>query len=222
MTEGKAPSMTMSDASAERSNEGWRVALHAPGPEGERARGELRAVLVTALRRGLGNRVEAHIDDFAQEATLRVLAGLDSFRGESRFLSWACSIAIRVAMSELRRARWKDVSLDALVADGGPGAEPHDPAPSADAERALAEARMIAALERAVTAALTERQRKVITAELRGVPQDVLAADLGTNRNAVYKVGHDARKALLVALAAEGIDRSMLRWVFDKAEGETR
>jgi RNA polymerase sigma-70 factor (ECF subfamily) len=215
--------MTTPDtAAAERSNEGWLTALRATGPEGETARGELRAVLVTALRRGLGARAGGQIDDFAQDATLRVLQGLDSFRGESRFVSWASSIAIRVAMSELRKARWKDVSLDTLVKARGEGAKPTDPSIRANAEQALAQARVLAALERAIHGALTERQRTVITAELRGVPQAVLAEELGANRNAIYKVGHDARKALLSALAAEGIDGCTLNWVFDTAEGEKR
>jgi RNA polymerase sigma-70 factor, ECF subfamily len=213
---------TVDPATAERSNEGWLTALRASGPEGETARGELRALLVMALRRGLGARAGGQIDDFAQDATIRVLQSLDSFRGESRFVSWASSIAIRVAMTELRKARWKDVSLDALVKARGEGAEPTDPSPRANAEQALAQARVLAALERAIHEALTDRQRTVITAELRGVPQAVLAEELGASRNAIYKLGHDARRALLRALAAEGIDGSTLQWVFDTAEGEKR
>lgn len=212
--------MTTPDtAPAERNNEAWLSALRATGPDGDSARRELRVVLVAALRRGLGARATAQVDDFAQDAMLRVLHGLDSFRGESRFVSWASSIAIRVAMSELRKARWKDISLDALVEAQGASAEPLDTSTCANAEQALAQARVLAALKAAINQALTERQRKVITAELRGMPQDVIAAELGTNRNAVYKVGHDARKALLVALAAEGIDASTLHWVFETAAG---
>src|SRR6266849_7693689 len=57
-------------------------------------------------------------EDFAQDATLRVLSNLDSFRGDSRFTTWATKVAVRVAISEMRRARYKDFSLDALTDSG--------------------------------------------------------------------------------------------------------
>jgi RNA polymerase sigma-70 factor, ECF subfamily len=52
------------------------------------------------------------VEDFAQEALIKIMANLDSFRGESRFTTWAQKIAVRVAFTELRRLRWQDVSLD--------------------------------------------------------------------------------------------------------------
>ena len=57
-------------------------------------------------------------EDLAQDATLRVMENLGSFRGDSRFTTWATKIAVRVAISDLRRARYKDFSLDDLTADG--------------------------------------------------------------------------------------------------------
>lgn len=51
---------------------------------------------------------------------------------------------------------------------------------------------------------LTERQRTVLLAELRGMPQDEIARHLGSNRNAVYKLTHDARKKLKSALQSAG------------------
>ena len=57
-------------------------------------------------------------EDLAQDATLRVMDNLAKFRGESRFTTWATKIAIRLAISDLRRARYKDFSLDELSADG--------------------------------------------------------------------------------------------------------
>lgn len=84
------------------------------------------------------------MEDFAQEAAIRVLSRLDGFRGDSRFTTWAVAVAVRVAFTELRRARWRDVSLDALAA--GPGAvDPIDPAASPERQ----------ARQRAVLAALT-------------------------------------------------------------------
>ena len=57
-------------------------------------------------------------EDLAQDATLRVMDNLAKFRGESRFITWATKVAIRLAISDLRRARYKDFSLDELTADG--------------------------------------------------------------------------------------------------------
>src|SRR5438270_1486785 len=54
-------------------------------------------------------------EDFAQDATLRVLANLESFRGDSQFTTWATKVAVRIAISEMRRARYKDFSLDTLM-----------------------------------------------------------------------------------------------------------
>ena len=52
---------------------------------------------------------------------------------------------------------------------------------------------------------LTERQRRVFVAlVLNSVPLDVLAAELDTNRNALYKTLFDARRKLRAHLVANG------------------
>jgi RNA polymerase sigma-70 factor (ECF subfamily) len=52
---------------------------------------------------------------------------------------------------------------------------------------------------------LTERQREVFVAiALNDVPIDVLAIQLGTSRNAIYKNLFDARRNLRATLAAAG------------------
>ena len=52
---------------------------------------------------------------------------------------------------------------------------------------------------------LTARQREVFVAiVVNDVPLDALAARLGSNRNAVYKMMFDARRKLRAALAANG------------------
>jgi RNA polymerase sigma-70 factor (ECF subfamily) len=42
---------------------------------------------------------------------------------------------------------------------------------------------------------------------LNEVPPDALVAQLGSNRNAIYKTMFDARGKLLAALAANGISK---------------
>ena len=59
--------------------------------------------------------MEANFGDFAQEALIKITANLDSFRGESRFTTWAQKIAVNVALTELKRKRWRDVSLQELL-----------------------------------------------------------------------------------------------------------
>lgn len=188
----------------ERTDADWLAQLAArDGP----ALTDLRAALCRGLGRVLAGRADAAAaEDFAQDATLKVLGGLESFRGDCRFLTWALAVATRVAFSELRKARYRDVSLDALAAGARP--EPAAaPAAPGDGERE----RVLALLRRLIAAELTDRQRAVIDAELDGVPQAVIAERLGTNRNALYKLGHDARMKLKKGLTAAGLTADDVR-----------
>lgn len=184
----------------ERSDADW-LSLLAARDAGAVA--DLRTALFRALTRALAGRA-GDAEDFAQDATLRVLGGLGSFRGDCRFLTWAFAVATRVAFSELRKARYRDVPLDALAA----GALPAPAAtPPGDGERE----RVLALLRRLIATELTDRQRAVIDAELDGVPQAVIAERLGTNRNALYKLGHDARMKLKKGLTAAGLTAGDVR-----------
>ena len=52
---------------------------------------------------------------------------------------------------------------------------------------------------------LTPRQREVFVAiVVNNVPLDALVIELGSNRNAIYKMMFDARRKLRAALAANG------------------
>jgi RNA polymerase sigma-70 factor (ECF subfamily) len=52
---------------------------------------------------------------------------------------------------------------------------------------------------------LTDRQRRIfVSIVLNEVPVDALAAELGSNRNAIYKALFDARRKLRAALVANG------------------
>jgi hypothetical protein len=67
-----------------RNNEEWLAALR--GPEKEAALADLRGLLVRGLRAALHGRVggvEPSVEDFAQEALLKILDNLDSFRGRA-------------------------------------------------------------------------------------------------------------------------------------------
>ena len=69
-----------------------------------------------------------------------------------------------------------------------------------DESRELADA-----LRRAVTEALSDRQRRVFVAIIvDGIPLDALAAELGSTRNALYKTMFDARRKIRAHLVAHG------------------
>lgn len=200
----------------ERTNDQWLAALRSDGPPAAEAQAALWRLLRHGLARSLSGRAgadDALLDDLTQEATVKVLTRLDGFRGESRFTTWAVTIAVRVAFSELRKNRWKDVSLERYAGrDGDTGLDPADP--RATPEQTAQRQSVLEILHRVLDTELTERQRLALRAELNGVPQVVIAEQLGINRNALYKLGHDARKRLKARLQEAGITADEVRSTF--------
>lgn len=194
----------------ERTNEGWLAALGKPGSERERALAELRSLLVRGLTYAMADRpqvTDADIEGFVQDALLKVLDYLESFRGESRFTTWAQKIAVHEAFTELRRKRWENISLEAVIAryegDYTPSslADP-DPSP----EDRLTQRALLQTVERLIVEDLTDRQRRAMLGVVfAGMPTEEVARRMGTNRNALYKLIHDARLRLKRGLQAEGI-----------------
>ena len=114
---------------------------------------------------------------------MRVLDRLDQFQGRSKFTTWAQAIALNVAFTELRRKRWQDVSLEALLAEGGGLAEPAmiaDDVLGADEDRV----RLVTVLRHAIENDLTPKQRAAILGELRELPFDQIVELMGTSRSA--------------------------------------
>ena len=180
----------------------WTERLASSGPDREAALGELRPVLrrrVAASLRGRAGVDDAFVEDCVQDALLKVLDALPTFAGRSRFTTWATTIAVRVALTELRRRRWRDVSIEEFLEAGAPPVEPA-PGPASRSESGG----LLADLRRLIDETLTEKQRTVLTAELRGMPQEEIARRTGGNRNAIYKLAHDARKKLRRELESAG------------------
>src|SRR5690349_10626327 len=192
----------------------WPEALRAT--ENSAAVSALRRILLDGLRIALRERTninEAQLEDFTHEALLRILERLDRFAGRSRFTTWAHSIAVNTAFTELRRKRWQDVSLDELAADGQQLSEPAvlpDDALGSDEERA----RVVGLLRKAIAEKLSAKQRTAIVCMLQEMPIDQIVGLLGTNRNSAYKLLHDARRALKEYLVAEGISPEVIRTAF--------
>lgn len=183
----------------ERDNQQWVEALQADGPQREAALSDLRVLLLAGLKSALRSRpdhVESIFDDVVQESLVRILRSLDQFQNRSRFVTWATAIAIRVSFTELRKRKWQDVSLDSLVANSG--FEPSSA--TANPERQA----IIEAMHRVIATELTEKQRTVLTAETKGMAQVEIARQMGSNLNAIYKLGHDARQRLKRGLEKAG------------------
>jgi RNA polymerase sigma-70 factor, ECF subfamily len=189
----------------ERTNDQWLAALQ--GPRKEEALADLRVVLMRGLRAALRGRtagVESSIEDFVQEALIRILDNLHSFRGESRFTTWAQKICVRTAFAETRRRRWSDVSLEeAILRHGESKSTPVDSL--ANPEQAATRGIILAEFRRFIDEELTDRQRRALLAALGGMPLEAVADRMGTNRNALYKLLHDARKRLKRRMVAENL-----------------
>jgi RNA polymerase sigma-70 factor (ECF subfamily) len=200
----------------DRDNETWQAHLGGTGPDQQAALSDLREALLRGLRRALSHRASADgefREDVVQDALVRILERLAQFEGRSRFLTWALSIAIRVAMSELRRRRWKDVSLNEVIADADttPGQAVDDElGPDLHWEREA----ILGAMRDLIQNDLTAKQREALLAEMRGMPQDEIARYVGSNRNALYKLTHDARKRLKRGLEAAGFTAEDIRAAF--------
>lgn len=199
-----------------RDNEAWVRDLRCGGGAQEKALESLRTYLLGVLPGSLrryGPVPDHLLEDLVQDALLRVLDRLDDFEGRSRFTTWVTTIAVRTALTELRRRRWKDVSLEDVTR--GDGFDPEDPGvEAADPESQAARHGIVRALESILTERLSERQRGAIVAELRGMPQAEIGRRLGISRNAVYKLTHDARKNLKAGLEASGFDAAEIRAAF--------
>jgi RNA polymerase sigma-70 factor (ECF subfamily) len=190
------------------------TAQHQPALE------ELRALLLHGLRHALAaNRVtEPDLEDFVQDGLLKILQNLDSFRGESRFTTWAQKICVYVALSELRRRRWRDVSLDEIVANRpiGSGAVETLIGAAPEPGRMVSTQAMLAAIQRIIEEELTDLQRTAMVAVMEsGMPLQEVAERMGTNRNALYKLLHDGRRRMKARMIAEGMSPHELLAMFD-------
>lgn len=199
-----------------RDNAQWLAQLKSHGSEQQAALVDLREEMLRGLRRALPRRAavgDEFFEDAVQDAVVRILDRLGQFEGRSQFLTWATSIAIRVAMRELRRKRWKDVSLDEVVSEADFVPErtiDRAPSPANQWERHA----ILGTLHEVIENQLTEKQRTALLAELKGMPQDEIARQLGSTRNALYKLTHDARKRLKRGLEAAGYDAADIHVAF--------
>ena len=209
----------------DRTNEEWLADLKTDGPQKEAALADLRAAIATGLPYALSNylspdnpQFQSLAEEVTQDTLLRVLDHLDTFEGRSRFTTWVQKIAVRIALTELRRRRWRDFSLDSLVEENEEGVSfPSlmiDPAPNPDSLTQQGD--MLQRVGRLINEELTEKQRQAMVATaIEGVPLEEVARRMGMKRNALYKLLHDARLRLKKRLAKEGLTTEDMWAVFD-------
>jgi RNA polymerase sigma-70 factor, ECF subfamily len=190
-----------------------RAWLHALRARDEDAVARLHALLLRAARFEVARRKPllphvrgGDLDDLAEQAAddalVSVLRRLDDFRGASRFTTWAYKFALYEAAVKLRKRAWQGREVP-LEPDGWSLLSSAGLAPEAEAEQS----ELMTALQATVENVLTPHQRRVLVAlAVNGVPIDVLAERLGTNRGALYKTLHDARRKLRRELTAQGFE----------------
>lgn len=192
--------------SNDHEKDSWVTRLSSEGPSRDEAITELTAVLSRGLTKSLSKRLSGglQVEDIVQEAMLKILDSLDSFANRSRFTTWAMTIATRVGISELRRKSYQNVSLDSLTSDEGLSFEvASDDEVSPDAH--LDRTKLLGILQKLIAEELTEKQRMATQALLTGMPVEVIAEKIGSNRNAVYKLIHDARVRLKAGFEKAGV-----------------
>jgi RNA polymerase sigma-70 factor (ECF subfamily) len=207
----------------ERSNEQWIADLSSSGPDQEQALADLSDVIQRGLPYSLSKYLSpqdpnfnALAEEVVQDTLLRVLDNLPSFEGRSKFTTWVHKIAIRIALTELRRKRWQDVSLDEITEHADAPASLGMMADSSiGPEGAAEQADMIERIQHIIAEELTERQRTALLAiGVQGIPMPVVADRMDMNRNALYKLLHDARLKLKKRLTEEGLSPEEILSVF--------
>lgn len=208
-----------------RTNEEWLTDLQSTGEAREAALTDLRAVIAGGLPYALSHWVSSSdpqfdplVEEVTQETLLRILDRLHTFEGRSQFTTWAHKIAIRIALSELRRKRWRDSSLDALVDnEENPAPESLLADSTAGPEVAAERSDMMTRVRRVLNEELTERQREALMLlGVQNLPMDDVARRLKTNRNALYKLLHDARLRLKRRLKNEGLTAQEVLTAFEQ------
>lgn len=185
----------------------WIRVLHAHGEEREAGIARLHERLLGAARHEVRRRPTAisgvELDDIAHQAAgdavLAVVAKVSTFRGESRFTTWAYKFVILEVAGKLGRHYWRNppVSLETEDWERLPERFGLDPSQHVEA------AELCRAIHLAVDTVLTDRQRSMfVDIVVKGIPLDALVAKLGVNRNAIYKTVFDARRKIRDYLVA--------------------
>ena len=197
-----------------RSDDQWLQDLSAADIEQRNnAVADLRDMLSRGLAMSLskqGHIDDAFLEDVVQDASLKILQNLQTFQGRSKFRTWAITIAVRSAVSQMRRREWRNVSLSSLTMDAELNPQIAVDKSETD-ERAAGREELLRKLTELIDSELTKKQWTAITAELRGMPLAEVAEKMESNPNSLYKLLHDARKKLRRGLESAGFTMDDVR-----------
>src|SRR4051812_31622120 len=155
----------------------WIRRLSAAGPDGDRAKTELHALLLrfarsqTSRRAGRFHVTGPEVDDVAHQAAadamIAITGKLADFRGDSRFTTWAFKFVLLEVSSKLGRHFWRDAgpSYDTDDWDRLPATFGLDPAQESEWRD------LMSALRRAIDTNLSDQQRRLfVSIVLNRVP----------------------------------------------------
>lgn len=198
-----------------RSNDDWIRDLNSTGIERDIAIEDLSIYITRSLPYAISKWLPPSspyftslIEEVTQDTILRVLDKIETFLGKSHFTTWVSKIAVRIALTELRRKKWEDFSLDEIIENTPSQYHTNfftnqNSNPDVIAEQSD----MIEKVQNIIDEELSEKQKQVMFATItQGVPIEELAVRLGTNRNALYKTMHDARLRIKKHLKKEGLN----------------
>ena len=217
-----------------RSNEDWIQALSGTGEYQDEAINDLRHFLLQVALYTLNQKVKdihalSHSDrlalgeDCAQEACITVLNHLAEFKGESKFTTWAYKFAVNVSLARARQEGWKQISLELSSSKAASFGEfaAHIHSNHPDVESQVLQTEIIAVLDDTIQHDLTDKQRMVFRLIVfEQVPMDGVVQRMGMNRNAVYKLLHEARKKLKRAVQAHGFEFDETFLLFSNGWGD--
>jgi RNA polymerase sigma-70 factor, ECF subfamily len=204
-----------------RTNQEWLHQLRSSGASQEAAIADLRELLLRAALYFFGrtpgdlagltrDEVLQRAEDCAQDALISLMAHLADFRGDSKFTTWAYKFAINTALVTARHERLKGVSLDKLAGSSQTAFSDwaiQDESEGAAPEQSAVQAEIRGIIQDVIEHDLTDKQRTVLSMMIFDeVPMDEVVRYLDTNRNAVYKLLHDARRKLRDGLQSRGFE----------------
>lgn len=212
-----------------RTNEEWLYELRASSVSQEAAISDLRNLLLRAVLfffsrnlddfRGLGrDEILQLAEDCAQDALIAVMNHISDFRGDSKFTTWAYKFAVNKALMTARQERWKGISLDDLSFFSDAALREwamRDKSPGPASDQFVLQGEVIETIREVIERDLTDKQRRVLAMMVfNEVSIDEVVRQLGTNRNAIYKMLHDARRKLKSGLQARGFDVAEMLLLF--------
>jgi len=160
--------------------------------------------LYNSLFRALGSAEDAR--DAAQDAFVQAYQKLESFRGDASFYSWVFRIAMNAAISEKRKTRRMNASVDAAREQSG--IEPEDVHPTVQPEHSLELLEQQQMVQTALSELSEEFRTALVLKEMEGMKYDeiaeILDCPIGTVRSRIFRARSELKEKLRLLLIEQG------------------